>query len=79
MFGPLLNHFKQVLAIVIVSNQVSTINNEDKRWCALFSSGQSNLFKLIEGSFDIQQGRGITRATDTEKAANVAVESVRKI
>lgn len=53
LFGPLLNHLKQILAIVIVSNQVSTVDNEDKRWRALLSSGESNLLKLIEGSFDI--------------------------
>jgi len=53
LFRSLLDHFKQILAVVVVTDQVSTVDNKDERRRALFPSGQSNLLELIEGSFDI--------------------------
>lgn len=56
---------------MIVTNQMGTVDDENKRAPMVPSSVQRDLFQFVKGSLDIQQSSGITRATDTEKTADV--------
>lgn len=74
LFGPLLNRLEEILAIVIVSDQVRAVNYQDQRRLLAASSGKSNLFQFVESAFNIKESGSIPRALDTEKTADVAVQ-----
>ena len=71
LLSTLLDHLEQILPIVIVTDQMGTVNDENQWATVCLSSVQRDLFQLVEGSLDIQQSSGIARATDTEKTADV--------
>lgn len=75
LFSPLLDHLQQILSIMIITDQMGAVDNHDQRTRAFASSGQGNFFQLVEGPFNVQQSSGISRTTDAEKTADVAVQS----
>ena len=74
LFGPLLDRLKQILAIVIISDQVRAVNYQDQRRLLAAPSGKSNLFQFVESAFDIKESSSIPRSFDTEETADITVQ-----
>lgn len=74
LFGPLLDRLKQILAIVIISDQVGTVDYQDQRRLLAAPSGKSNLFQFVKSALDIKECGSIPRALDTEETADVTVQ-----
>lgn len=74
LFSPLLDRLKQILAIVVISDQVGTVNYQDQRRLLAASSGKSNLLQFVESALDIKECGSIPRALDTEETADVTVQ-----
>lgn len=57
---------------MVVSDQMSAVDNKDQRRRAGASSGECHFLQLVEGTFNVQKGSSVPGPTDAEKAADVA-------
>lgn len=74
LLGTLLNHFEQILPIMIIADQMCAIDDENQWGCTVASSVERDLLQFVEGSLNVQQWSGIPWTTNAEKTANIAVK-----
>src|SRR4051794_26698619 len=71
LLSALLHHFQEVSSVVVISDKMGAVDNQDQGRAALFAPLEGDLLKLVEGAFDVQQCCCVTGPSDTEKATNV--------
>lgn len=71
LLGTLLDHFEKILAVVIILDQVRAVDDHNQWRLAFAPSLQGNFLQLVEGTLDVQESGGISRALDTEKTPNI--------
>jgi hypothetical protein len=50
----LLNQFEEIATIVVISEQMDAVDNEDQWSANVSSSLQCNLLQLVERAFDVE-------------------------
>lgn len=73
LLSPLLDHLQEILAVVVVADQMGAVENENQRQRTLASSGQSHLFQFVEGPLNVQQCRSVSRTADAKETANITI------
>lgn len=76
LLSPLLDHFKEILAIMIIPNQMDTVDNHDQ-WCfSDTSSVHGHLLQFVECTFNVQERSSIPGASNAEQTTNITGKPV---
>ena len=71
----MLDKFEQIAAVFVVAQKVDAINDENQRLSYPLAPFQCHLLELVEGSFDVQKGCGISRTPNTKQATYITEKS----
>jgi hypothetical protein len=64
LLGALLDEFEEVAAVLVVADQVGLVDDQNEGLVLLCAAAHSDLFQLVEGALDVEDGAGVTRAAD---------------
>lgn len=73
LLGALLQQLDQVLAVVVVPDQVHLVDDHHERPADLGPAPQRHLLQLVEGALDVEERRRVPRAALAEVAADVVL------
>ncbi len=73
LLGPLLHQLEQVLAVLVVPQQVHVVDDQHERPADGVAPPQRHLLQLVEGALNVEQRRGVARAANGKQRAHVVL------